>query len=79
MRLFSRRHDIATTPVPPEATLGSADTLPATAANWKDRVRVGGHEALGTATRYYKQHPKLIGGLAVLAGALLLNRMKRPH
>jgi hypothetical protein len=31
------------------------------------------------ATEVYKQHPKLIGGLALIASAVLLNRMKRPH
>jgi hypothetical protein len=33
----------------------------------------------GRATQIYKQNPKLIGGLALVASALLLNRMKRPH
>lgn len=33
----------------------------------------------GRATQIYKQNPKLIGGLALVASALLLNRMKRPR
>ena len=33
----------------------------------------------GRATQIYKQNPKLIGGLALIASAVLLNRMKRPH
>ena len=39
----------------------------------------GSTNIAGRATEIYKQHPKLIGGLALIASAVLLNRMKRPH
>ena len=66
-----------TTSVEPYSTLGSADTLPATVNNWKDRIAAGGSAAVDKATQVYKQNPKLIGGLAVLAGAAILAGMKK--
>ena len=33
----------------------------------------------GKATDFYKKNPKVVGGLALIASAMLLNRMKRPH
>jgi hypothetical protein len=38
-----------------------------------------GSSIANKAAQVYKQNPKLIGGLALIASALLLNRMKRPH
>jgi hypothetical protein len=70
-----------TTTTEPYSTLGSNDTLPATTsssmANWKDRIAQGGNAALGKATQVYRENPKLIGGLAVLAGAAILAGMKK--
>lgn len=42
-----------------------------------DRLAAGGNAMLDKATQVYKQHPKLIGGLAVVAGAAILAGMKR--
>ena len=74
---FFRR---STTTTEPYSTLGSADTLPATtsaAGTWKDRITAGGSAAVDRATQIYKQNPKLVGGLAVLAGAAILAGMKK--
>jgi hypothetical protein len=61
--------------------LGSSDTLPATTANsmanWKDRIASGGNAALDKATQVYQKNPKLVGGLAVLAGAAIRAGMKK--
>ena len=75
---FFRR---STTTTEPYSTLGSADTLPATTqgglSTWKDRIATGGSAAIDKATQVYKQNPKLVGGLAVLAGAAILAGMKK--
>jgi len=76
---FFRR---TTTTTEPYSTLGSADTLPATTtpgtmATWKDRITAGGTAAVDKATQIYKENPKLVGGLAVLAGAAILAGMKK--
>ena len=72
MGFFSRN-----TSTEPYSTLGRSDTLPATVSTWKDRISTGGSAAVDKATQVYKQHPKLIGGLAVLAGAAILAGMKK--
>ena len=72
MGFFSR-----STSTEPYSTLGSSDTLPATVGNWKDRIAAGGSAAVDKATQVYQKNPKLIGGLAVLAGAAILAGMKR--
>jgi hypothetical protein len=61
----------------PYNTLGSADALPATDASLRDRIAAGGSAAIDRATQIYKQNPKLVGGLAVLAGAALLVGLKK--
>ena len=73
-----------TTTSEPYSTLGSSDTLPATTGSLRDRISAGGSAiaaggsaALDKATQIYKQNPKLIGGLAVLAGAAILAGMKK--
>ena len=75
---FFRR---STTSTEPYSTLGSSDTLPAntagTMANWKDRIASGGNAAIDKATQVYQKNPKLVGGLAVLAGAAILAGMKK--
>lgn len=58
------------------STLGRSDTLPAS-GGFGDRLAAGSNAALDKATQIYNKNPKLIGGLAAVAGAILLNRMKR--
>ena len=53
-----------------------ADTLPAS-PSLGDRIAAGSNAALDKATEIYNKNPKLIGGLAAVAGAILLTRMKR--
>jgi hypothetical protein len=67
MGLFDRFRNTAVIPARPESTLGPADTLPADSGSLATR-----------ATQIYKNNPKVVGGLALLASALILNRMKRP-
>jgi len=75
MGLFSRNRDLATTPVEPANTLGPGDTLPAN-ASLGQRIGASGNAALGKATQFYKENPKLVGGVALVASALLLNRLR---
>ena len=74
MGLFKRNLPLSETSVPPESTLGSGDVIPAD--NLGNRLRANGNLALNRATDVYRKNPKMVGGLALLAGALLLNRMK---
>jgi hypothetical protein len=76
MGFFSRNRDLATTPVPPESSLGPSDVVPASGGSMTDRLRAGGGTLVDKATNVYKQNPKLVGGLALLASAVLLNRMR---
>ena len=69
MGLFSRSTTTAPTTV----------DLPVERATMKDQVIAGSNRAIDKASQVYHKNPKLIGGLALLAGALVLNRMKRPH
>ncbi len=75
MNPFDRNTSLTNTPADPSTTLGSSDTLPA-APSLGNRITAGGNAALTQATDFYKKNPKVVGGLALLAGALLLNRMK---
>ena len=65
MGLFSR----STRPVPtaPEAAAGGVTQRMTDVAN----------AGLDKAAAIYNKNPKLIGGLAAVAGAILLTRMKR--
>jgi hypothetical protein len=65
------------TSVEPYSTLGSSDTLPADTGNWKDRIAAGGNAVVDRATQIYQKNPKLVGGLAVLAGAAILAGMRK--
>ena len=70
MGLLNRiRNRTTNLPQDPSATLGQGDVIPASRGN----------AYMTKATDFYKQNPKLVGGVALLASALLLNRMKRPH
>lgn len=55
------------------------DVEPAGHPTMSDKMIAGGNRAIDKASGIYHKNPKLIGGLALLAGALVLNRMKRPH
>jgi hypothetical protein len=78
MGLFRRNRDLASTPVPPESSLGSGDVIPA-GGSMSDRLRTGGGALVDRGVSFYKQNPKLVGGLALLASAALLNRMRSPR
>ncbi len=75
MNAFDRNNSLTSTPADPSSTLGSRDTLPAN-TSFGNRITAGGNAALTQATDFYKKNPKVVGGLALLAGALLLSRMK---
>ena len=72
MNLF-KRIATANANARPESTLGSGKVIPADLGN---RLRAGSNTALNRATDVYRKNPKMLGGLALVAGALLLNRMK---
>ena len=75
MAFFNRNRSIA--PASNEAsTLGPRDSLPAS-GSFGDRIAAGSNAALDKATQIYNKNPKLVGGLAAVAGAILLSRMKR--
>jgi len=74
MNLFDRLRG-RNAPQAPDATLGSGDVIPAD-AGFGSRVRAGSGQALHRASEVYRRNPKLVGGLALVAGAMLLNRMK---
>ena len=60
-----------------ESTLGRRDALPANVPSPWDNVAARGSAAIDKATEIYNRNPKLIGGIALVASALLLNRMRR--
>jgi len=68
MAFFSRNRNVAPVPqpIPPEAPVG-----------FGGRIVQGSNVALDKASAIYHKNPKLIGGLAAVAGAILLTRMKR--
>lgn len=66
MGFFTRTRNLPTQ-APSEQAI-SGEVMPRGSGNIAER-----------ATQIYKQNPKLIGGLALIASAVLLNRMKRPH
>jgi hypothetical protein len=54
----------------------TAEKLPAQLDNVRGRVVAGGNTAIDKATEIYRKNPKLIGGIALVASALVLNRMR---
>jgi hypothetical protein len=75
MGFFNRNRSIA--PASDDSsTLGRSDSLPAS-GSFGDRIAAGSNAALDKATQIYNKNPKLVGGLAAVAGAILLTRMKR--
>jgi hypothetical protein len=79
MGLFNRIRDLSTTPVPPESSLGANDVIPANTGSMSNRLRTNGGALVDKGIGFYKQNPKLVGGLALLASAVLLNRMRTPR
>jgi hypothetical protein len=77
MGLFNRTRTTPAQNLPadPASTLGRDDTLPASPSI--DRMAARGNAIAGKASEFYKQHPKLLGGIALVAGAALLRSMKR--
>jgi hypothetical protein len=75
--IFKRLRDLATRPQAPSSTLGRGDVVPAD-SSWKSRVGASGGAIVDKATRIYKDNPKTVGGVALIAGALLLNHLRRP-
>jgi hypothetical protein len=73
MGIFRRNRDLAITPADPASTLGSRDIVP---SDIRNRISASGNAMLGKATQFYKDNPKLVGGAALLASALLLNKMR---
>ena len=76
--MFNRDRDMAPPPEP-SSTLGDSDTIPAAPDSIGGKLAAGGNAALDKATQIYKRNPKLIAGLAAVAGAIILTRMKRPR
>ena len=76
--VFNRDRTVAP-PTDPSSTLGRSDTLPAAPDTIGGKLAAGGNAALDKATRIYKENPKLVAGLAAVAGAIILTRMKRPR
>ena len=74
MGIFNRFRNTTTDAA---STLGnSVDNLPATANDVAGRISAGGRDLASKATQIYKQNPKLVSGIALVASAILLNRMR---
>jgi hypothetical protein len=54
----------------------ATENLPAQYDDVRGKVVAGSNAALDKASEIYKKNPKLIGGLALVASALLLNKMR---
>ena len=68
MGIFKRNTDVTTTPAPaPE---------PTSQGSLAERARVSSGAMVDRATKIYKENPKTVGGIALIASALLLNRMR---
>ena len=75
MGIFNRFRNTSTETA---STLGrSVDNLPATANDVAGRITAGGKDLASKATQIYKENPKLVSGIALVASALLLSRMRR--
>lgn len=70
MGLFSRQQPTEVVPVQPGSMTDKMGSV-------TDKMLVGSNAALDKAAAIYNKNPKLIGGLAAVAGAILLSRMKR--
>lgn len=54
----------------------ATENLPAQFDDVKGRVVAGSNAAIDKGIQIYRQNPKLIGGIALVASALLLNKMR---
>lgn len=80
MGMFRRNRDIANVPQDPASTLGPSDVLhDSSLSNLNDRITASGNAAVGKAKQFYKENPKLVGGIALVASALLLNKLRTPR
>ena len=71
MALFKR--STAVTPQPAPAPAPASGSL-------ASRMGATGSEMVGKATKIYRDNPKTVGSIALIASALLLNRLKaRPR
>jgi hypothetical protein len=69
MALFKRSTQVAPRPAPAPVSGSIAS-----------RMGAAGSDMVGRATKIYKDNPKTVGGIALIASALLLNRLKaRPR
>ena len=57
--------------------LPAAYSTPAQGGSLKDRFYASSNAVIDRATQIYRQNPKLVGGLALLAGAAVLAGIKR--
>ena len=57
-------------------TTPTVENLPATASDVAGRITAGGKDLASKATQIYRENPKLINGIALVASAILLNRMR---
>lgn len=55
----------------------AGEYIPASLEKVGGQLKARGSEALDKATQVYKEHPKLIGGIAMLLGAAVLAGMKK--
>jgi hypothetical protein len=78
--MFRRNRDIANLPQDPASTLGPSDVLhDSSLSNMGNRITAGSTAAVGKAKQFYKENPKLVGGIALVASALLLNKLRTPR
>jgi hypothetical protein len=75
MNLFNRIRGMANAHARPDTNILSGEVVPA-ASSYGNKLRAGSNAALNRASEVYRKNPKMVGGLALVAGALLLNRMK---
>ncbi len=57
-------------------TTPTLDNLPATTNDVAGRITAGGKDLATKATQIYKQNPKLVSGIALVAASILLSRMR---
>ena len=75
MNLF-RRNLPATRPADPSSTLGKSDVIPASLDSMASRISTSGGAMVDRGMKIYRDNPKLVGGAALIASALLLNRLR---
>lgn len=68
MGLFKRSTSV-TTPQPTQPTADASGSI-------TSRIGASGGAMVDRATKIYRDNPKTVGGIALIASALLLNRMR---